>query len=42
MVKFVEQVTADSLQYARHRGSDVLEDQDIKFCLKEDHGMDSL
>ena len=42
IVKFVEQVTTDSLQYARHRGADTLEDQDIKFCLKEDHGIDTL
>lgn len=42
IVKFVEQVTTDSLQYARHRGGDTLEDQDVKFCLKEDHGIDTL
>ena len=42
IVKFVEQVTTDSLQYARHRGTDTLEDQDVKFCLKEDHGIDTL
>ena len=42
IVKFVEQVTTDSLQYARHRGADTLEDQDVKFCLKEDHGIDTL
>ena len=42
LTSFIEKVTVDAMQYAKHRGSDELEVKDVKFCLKNDHNMDSM
>ena len=42
LTSFVEQITVDSMQYARHRGGDELEVRDVKFCLKNDYNMETM
>ena len=42
LTSFIEKITVDAMQYAKHRGSDELEVKDVKFCLKNDHNMDSM